>query len=172
MKVFLGAYPFPQEVRLSLETVVNGTIQLSYKGTALEDTQMVDEADEAAQGQLVRSKPRKVKERTICEAIEAVKQWRTLYDSSDETGKRIYTLEDAAKCVGIAKKTLDDYHVHLRVAYQFNFNLERFKEKKVGILRKYVKLAREQGMNGLQSHMPECILDCDTDKYWVDFDNL
>lgn len=46
-----------------------------------------------------------------------MKQWRNLYDTADFTGKRLYTLEEAAKVVGIAKKTLDDYHMHLRVAY-------------------------------------------------------
>ena len=74
--------------------------------------------------------------------MEAVRQWRMLYDSADESGKRLYTLEGSAKKVGIAKKTLDDYHVHLRIAIQFNFNLDRYQSQKVGILRKFVKMAK------------------------------
>ena len=104
--------------------------------------------------------------------MEAVRQWRILYDSADECGKRLYTLEGAARKVGIAKKTLDDYHVHLRIAYQFSFNIDRYQNQKVGILRKFVKMAKEQGSEGLQLHMADYILDCDTDKYWVDFDNI
>ena len=83
--------------------------------------------------------------------MEAVRLWRYLYDSADESGKRLYTLEEAAQRVGIAKKTLDDYFIHLRAAYEFHFNLERYKENKVGILRRFVKLAREHGSEAVQN---------------------
>ena len=171
MKAFLGSFPSEENLKIGLESVVNGKIQLSYKKNQIEG-EMVDESEEQIQVQIREAKPKKVKERTIVEAMEAVKQWRILYDTADESGKRIYTLEESAKIVGIAKKTLDDYHIHLRVAYQFNFNLDRYREQKVGILRKFVKLAREQGAEAVQHLMPECVLDYDTDKYWVDFDNI
>lgn len=71
-----------------------------------------------------------------------MKQWRKLYDTDDGSGKRLYTLDEAARNVGIAKKTLDDYYSLIRTAMNFNFNLERYKEQKIGILRKFVKLAK------------------------------
>lgn len=81
--------------------------------------------------------------------------WREYYDTSDnQTGRRLYTLDEAAQKVGIAKKTLDDYHNHLRVALQFDFNLERYCESKIGILRRFVKLAKEGGAELLQRDMP------------------
>ena len=171
MKVFLGAYPLNNDISLGLDCVVNDTVQISFK-TNRNESEMIDEAEEQQQVQIIENKPKKVKERTISEAILAVKQWRMLYDSADEYGKRLYTLEEAARKVGMAKKTLDDYHVHLRIAYQFNFNIDRYQNQKVGILRKFVKMAREQGQEAIQCNMPEYILDCDTDKYWVDFDNI
>lgn len=71
--------------------------------------------------------------------------------------------------VGVSKKTLDDYYIHMRVAYEFNFNLERFQDSKVGVLRKFVRIARERGIDGLRQEMPDCIIDMDTDKYWQNF---
>lgn len=85
---------------------------------------------------------KKVKERSITEAVESVKMWRTLYDTDDGNGKRLYTLDEAARYVGIAKKTLDDYYSLIRTAINFNFNLEKYKESKVGLLRKFVKIAK------------------------------
>jgi len=37
-------------------------------------------------------KNKKVKERTIEQALEAVQSWRKLYDTDDGNGKRLYTL--------------------------------------------------------------------------------
>jgi hypothetical protein len=72
-------------------------------------------------------KSKKVKERTIIEAMEAVKLWRAYYDTPDtHSGRRLYTLDEAARQVGIAKKTLDDYYNHIRIAQEFDFNLSRF----------------------------------------------
>lgn len=54
----------------------------------------------------------------------------------------MYTLVSAAKEVGIAKKTLDDYFNHIRIGFRYNFNFERFSNEKVGFLRKFVKSIR------------------------------
>lgn len=54
----------------------------------------------------------------------------------------------------MAKKTLDDYYNHLRIAQEHDFNLERFSETKIGILRKFVKIAKEGGPERLQREMP------------------
>lgn len=80
-----------------------------------------------------------------------MRQWREYYDTPDtQSGRRLYTLDEAAKKVGMAKKTLDDYYNHLRIAQEHDFNLERFREAKIGILRKFVKIAKEGGSQQLQ----------------------
>lgn len=72
----------------------------------------------------------------------AVKKWRELYDTADEKGKRLYTLDEAAKKVGMSKKTLDDYFNHMRIARDFKFNFEKYEKAKIGILRKFVKMIK------------------------------
>ena len=71
-----------------------------------------------------------------------MKLWRVLYDTDDGKGKRLYTLDEAAQKVGIAKKTLDDYYSLIRTAINFGFDIEKYKESKVGLLRKFVKMAK------------------------------
>ena len=66
-----------------------------------------------------------------------------MYDTPDTKGRRLYTLEEAAKKVGIAKKTLDDYFNQMKMAHGYNFDFEKHKNQKVGFLRKFVKMAKE-----------------------------
>jgi hypothetical protein len=53
---------------------------------------------------------KRAEERSIKEIIQAVEKWRRLYKEGkgDDTNDRV-SLEDAAKIVGINKKSLDDY---------------------------------------------------------------
>lgn len=41
--------------------------------------------------------------------------------------------------VGISRKTLDDYYLQLRRAEDLGFDFDANKNKKMGVLRKYVK---------------------------------
>ena len=54
---------------------------------------------------------RRTKERKISFVIEKVSVWRKLYNGITQKDKRVvrYGLEEAAKKVGISKKSLDDY---------------------------------------------------------------
>ena len=83
---------------------------------------MIDETEEMGEKASIESKHKKVKERTIGQAIQAVRTWRRLYDTADQQGRRMYTLEEAARKVQVLKKTLDDYFVQIRIALQFSFN--------------------------------------------------
>lgn len=56
-----------------------------------------------------------------------MKLWRKLYETDDGTGKRLYTLAEAAKVVGTPKKTLDDYYSLIRTGIGSSFNFEMFK---------------------------------------------
>jgi hypothetical protein len=55
-------------------------------------------------------------ERRISQVILAVKIWRGLYESKK------CTLTNAAKIVGISKKSLDDYYLVLRVGEVLGFS--------------------------------------------------
>ena len=63
----------------------------------------------------------KSKERSIQEVIEVVKKWRDLHSNKKGLKKRL-NLQEAAKMVGISKKSLDDYYCQLRLAELYSFD--------------------------------------------------
>lgn len=63
-----------------------------------------------------------------------MKLWRQLHE-----GEEKLNLDVAAQRVGIARKTLDDYHLQLRRARRLGFDFEKNKFAKMGFLRKFVK---------------------------------
>jgi len=84
---------------------------------------------------------RRSKERTIGFIIEKVALWRRLYNGvQTQEGETLqYSLEEAAKKVGISKKSLDDYLLQLRFGRKYGFNFNNHKEDGVGTLRAFVK---------------------------------
>lgn len=72
------------------------------------------------------------------------------------------TLEDAARKVGIAKKSLDDYLLQLRSAKRFGFNFKEHGDDRVGILRAYVRkfknIQKEMGKIEDGQEIPDAVL--------------
>ena len=108
-----------------------------------------------------KSHTKRNKERKIGEVVEKVSEWRRLYTGRiDKDGKvQKLSLDDAAKEIGIAKKTLDDYLLQLRAGKKYNFDFNEHKDDKVGILRAFVKERKVnershagEGSNGLPSN--------------------
>lgn len=56
----------------------------------------------------------------------------------------LFSLEDAAKKVGISKKSLDDYLLQLRYGKKYGFDFNEHKEAKIGILRAFVKKCKQE----------------------------
>jgi len=82
------------------------------------------------------------KERKIGEAIELVLKWRKLYNGviDPNTGKLYkYSLEEAAKKVGVAKKSLDDYLLMIKHAKNYGFNFQEHHNERFGVIRAFVK---------------------------------
>ena len=50
-----------------------------------------------------------------------------------------YSLEEAAKVVGISKKSLDAYLFQIRFAHKYGFNFNEHYNDKVGVLRDFVR---------------------------------
>lgn len=86
-------------------------------------------------------KSKRGKERKISEIIFHVYAWRRLYYGiKKENGEIIkMSLDDAAKIIGISKKSLDDYLIQLRIGKTFGFDFNEHKDDKVGVLRNFVK---------------------------------
>ena len=54
------------------------------------------------------------------------------------TGKKI-NLEQAAKIVGISKKSLDDYYYQLRLGEKYSFDFYKHLYDRIGTLRSFIK---------------------------------
>lgn len=82
------------------------------------------------------------KERRIDFVIEKVKLWRRLFTGyiDSKNGNMIrYSLDEAARKVGLSKKSLDDYLLQIRFAKRFGFDFEKNRQENIGVLRQYVK---------------------------------
>ncbi len=49
------------------------------------------------------------------------------------------SLAEAARAIGVSKKSLDDYYYQLRLGEFYNFDFANNLQEKVGILRAYVR---------------------------------
>ncbi len=145
--VYLGSDPIDPNLFLdeSLVDFENLKIKLvSYLEDKLikkTEKQLFDKKDNNK-----NQKDKRIKERKIEFIVEKVNAWRRLYNGFyNEKGEYTrYSLEQAAKMVGISKKSLDDYLIQLRIGKFFNFNFTEHKNDKVGILRSFVKKHKQQ----------------------------
>ncbi len=89
-------------------------------------------------------KSKRTKERKIGYIIEKVNTWRKLYNGfyDENTKFTKYSLDEAAKIIGISKKSLDDYLLQLRLGRKYGFDFNSNKSSKVGVLRSFVKKHR------------------------------
>jgi len=110
-----------------------------------EDNKMAGNFEISKDKNLLKSGTRN-KERKIDFIIEKVSEWRKLYTGVQQPDGKIQklSLEEAAKQVGIQKKTLDDYLLQLRAGRRYGFDFNSNKHEKVGVLRAFVKKAKEE----------------------------
>lgn len=143
--------PLPEELSLNDKKRLNFDITIKVRtvptqtwSIGMEIEENTETVDEHANYHDNPSAKRS-KERKIGFIIEKVFLWRRLYKGfKDESGKDIqYTLEDAAKVVGISKKSLDDYLIQLRIGKSNGFDFNGHKNDKVGVLRDFVRKKRE-----------------------------
>ena len=88
---------------------------------------------------------KRTKERSIEEIIQKVSLWRRLYNGVLRDGNLVrYSLEEAATKVNVSKKSLDDYLLQLRFGKKYEFDFQKHKHNKVGVLRAFVKKMKEQ----------------------------
>jgi len=89
---------------------------------------------------------KRIRERRVQDVVRSVAIWRRLYNGVMREGDVLirYTLEDAAKKIGISKKTLDDYLYLIRLGRLYKFDFKECKNSKVGVLRKHIRTNRNQ----------------------------
>ena len=139
--------PVDLELIKSNSNILKLTLKIRYIQTKINllKMELIEEnqenLDEQNQNVHINEKSKRSKERKIGYIIEKVFLWRKLYNGfTDDNGVfHKYTLEDAADRVGIAKKSLDDYLIQLRIGKNNGFNFNEHKNDKVGVLRAFVK---------------------------------
>jgi len=100
----------------------------------------VSKPQSQAENASITAANKRTKERTIADIIEKVSLWRKLYNGVVRDGTLVrYSLEDAAVKVDVSKKSLDDYLLQLRFGKKYEFDFQKNKQEKVGVLRTYVK---------------------------------
>lgn len=55
-------------------------------------------------------------------------------------------MEAAAREIGVAKKTLDDYKNQIKLGEKFNFDFNKHSFERIGVLRAYIKCALANGL--------------------------
>ena len=118
-------------------------------------------------------KDKRTKERKIEFIVEKVNAWRRLYNGFyNENGEYTrYSLDQAAKMVGISKKSLDDYLLQLRLGRKYGFNFNQNKTKKVGILRAFVKRHRASNQNSMNTTKNQNDIDNGKENEEAEIDN-
>jgi hypothetical protein len=102
-----------------------------------------------------KGKRKRHKERKIGEVLDLVLKWRKLYSGirDPRTGQIVkLSLDDAAKRVGVAKKSLDDYLLQIRSAKKSGFNFQEHYNERVGVLRSYVKKTKSTKSSSTRHH--------------------
>jgi len=86
-------------------------------------------------------------ERTIREVMDLVNYWRSLHQGFvDKDSKKVVKLSlgDAAKKVGVPRKSLDDYLLMMKHAKTNGFNFSANYDQRFGIVRNFVKKIKAQ----------------------------
>ena len=81
----------------------------------------------------IDSSGKRVKERTIYDAAVLVLKWRLM---SENKNNKI-SMKQGADIVGVAKKSLDDYLLQLRLGRKYGFDFQVWGSSKIGILRSF-----------------------------------
>lgn len=89
--------------------------------------------------------PRRIKERMIEDAVYLVLRWRQL--SENKSDKKV-TLKEGADIIGVAKKSLDDYLLQLRLGRKYGFDFNKYGNSKIGILRTFNKKMKRKMKEG------------------------
>jgi hypothetical protein len=126
-------------IELKFRQIVNNDNALRMDYSLYDENKDEDISDDNYQE--LGIKTRRAKERRIGSVIKKVYMWRKLYAGfQDDKGRNVkLTLEDAAKTVGISKKSLDDYLTQLRNGKNLGFNFNKHQNDKIGVLRSFIK---------------------------------
>ncbi|CAD8066000.1 unnamed protein product [Paramecium primaurelia] len=88
-----------------------------------------------------KSSKKRVKERSVIDALNRVREWRRIYEegkSQQNTNQPRISLQEAANLVKIPKKTLEDY-IQIFNKVSLICQIEDFSNKRMGFLRAFIE---------------------------------
>lgn len=164
MYVNCGLAPLSEEIKVELREIdLKNCLQLKIRDLGLSHIERLmltqnavgnvekerDEPSEDEDNGKGKRQCRRTKERRIGHIIEKVIEWRKYYSGTIDESRQHekLSLDEAAKKVGISKKSLDDYLFQIRFGYRYKFNFNEYYNEKVGILRDFVRQQKKTTTN-------------------------
>ena len=163
---FIGAFPLDENIKYNIDVPLDGIIYLKlrkkiskikslrYEIFEDENEEELDEVEEKEKTEEKKEEPKKEKsdkktgkkkeekgdckrskEKRIGYIVKKVFEWKGLRRLSQEK----MSLQDAAKNVGMSKKTLDEYYNQIKEGKKYGFDFNKYKRDKVNVLRGFVK---------------------------------
>ena len=124
-----------------------------------ENEEEIDEAEEKEKNEIIelneedekgetdgknkKKECKRSKEKRIGYIVRKVFEWKGLRKLSEEK----ISLQDAAKSVGLSKKTLDEYFNQIKEGNKYGFDFNKYKKDKVNVLRGFVKQKKAKDEN-------------------------
>ena len=152
---FIGNYPLDKNINYCINIPSDGVLYLKFRKRISKEKSLrydifeeenEEEIEEVAEqnkstAQLnynVESK--RANEKRIGFVVKKVFQWKGFRKYTDNK----MSLIEAARNVGLSKKTLDEYLNQIKEGKRYNFDFNKHKKDKVNILRGYVKKMNNQ----------------------------
>ena len=150
---FIGNFPLNENIKYNIDVPLDGVIYLKlrkkiskikslrYEIYEDENEEEIDEAEEKNEKSEKSEKAEKTKEckrskeKRIGYIVKKVFEWKGLRRLSEQK----MSLQDAAKNVGLSKKTLDEYFNQIKEGKKYGFDFNKYKRDKVNVLRGFVK---------------------------------
>ena len=163
---FIGNFPLNENIKYNIDVPLDGIIYLKlrkkiskikslrYEIFEDENEEELDEVEEKEKTEEKKEEPKKEKsdkktgkkkeekgdckrskEKRIGYIVKKVFEWKGLRRLSQEK----MSLQDAAKNVGMSKKTLDEYYNQIKEGKKYGFDFNKYKRDKVNVLRGFVK---------------------------------
>lgn len=169
---FIGNFPLDDNIKYYIDVPLDGVIYLKlrkkiskikslrYEIFEDENEEEIDEAEEKEKNEEIgldeseeekeesenkgksgkKGDCKRSKEKRIGYIVKKVFEWKGLRRLSQGT----MSLSDAANCVGLSKKTLDEYFNQIKEGKKYGFDFNKYKKDKVNVLRGFVKKKKDK----------------------------
>ena len=150
---FVGNFPLKKNINYLVNIPSDGILYLKFRKRIskvkslrydiFEEENEEEIEDNGNEELTYHTTSKRAKEKKIGYIIKKVFEWKGFRKYTDNK----MSLIEAAKKVGLSKKTLDEYYNQIREGKKYNFDFNKHKKDKVNILRGYVKKMNNNNNN-------------------------